>query len=511
MSCSMPKRMTFEEFVQKAREVRGDRFEYRADGWKGVASKVWITCPDHGEWHTLGNLHLRGIECPRCAQPGANMTFDEYVVKARESRGDRFSYRPEGWKGISGKVWITCPDHGEWHAPAAWHLKGIECPRCSRPRANMTFDEMVVEARSIHGYQFDYVDEKWTGVAGVVVYDCPFHGRIEQIAGDHLRGIGCRQCGFVKVGDASRMTREEFIVKAHSVHGDRYDYPDQPFGGRTALQIVCRVHGPFKQRRGEHFAGHGCHTCGGRKRRNTEQYIADAKAVHGDRFTYEKTKFVTTTDKVIVTCPIHGDFRVGAKPHLYGNGCLECSGLRRRTTQEFIAEARKKHGDRYDYSLVEYVNSNVDVTIVCASHGPFVQKPVYHLVNVVGCPTCTYSVSRPETSWLDDLGIDTSLRQARIRLQGKSRSVDAFDPSTNTVYEFWGSWWHGDPKVFPPDGVHRVAKKTYAELHRKTMEKRRLILAAGYRLVEVWESEYVGLRDRRGMPEAVGPLQLVLF
>lgn len=307
------------------------------------------------------------------------------------------------------------------------------------------------------------------------------------------------------------MTREQFIVKAHSVHGDRYDYPDQVWNGARPLQIICRIHGLFRQRRGEHFAGHGCHTCGGRKRRNTEQYIADAKAVHGDRFTYDRTVFVKTTDKLIVTCPEHGDFSINAHSLLAGKGCVDCSGLRRRTTEEFIAVARERYGDRYDYSLVEYVNSNVDVTIICASHGPFIQKPVYHLVNAVGCPICTYSVSKPETSWLDDLGIDMSLRQARIRLEGKSRSVDAFDPSTNTVYEFWGSWWHGDPKVFPPDGFHKVAKKTYAELYRRTMEKRKLILAAGYRLVEVWESEYVGLKDRRGMPNPIGPLQLVLF
>jgi len=439
------------------------------------------------------------------------MTFDEFVIKAREARGDRFEYREDGWRGVAGKVLVICPDHGEWLAHAAWHLKGIECPKCSRPGVNVTFDEMVVRAREAHGDEFIYRNENWTGASGMIVYECKVHGRVEQIYRDHIRGIGCRQCGYETAASQRRMSLKEFVNRARSIHGDVYDYPDTLPLRNDPIRIVCRTHGAFYQKRSEHFAGHGCHTCGGRKRRTTEQYIEDARARHGDRFSYDRTVFVRTTDKLIVTCGVHGDFLVNANAHLLGNGCMDCAGLRRRTTEQFVEKARDRFGDRYDYSLVEYVNSSLEVTIVCHSHGPFEQRPIYHLVNAVGCPKCTYSVSRPESQWLDDLGIDQSLRQARIRLKGKSRSVDAYDPETNTVYEFWGSWWHGDPKVFPSDGIHSVAKKTYGELYRRTMDKRRLIIAAGYRLVDVWESEYVGLRDRRGRPDPVGPLQFVLF
>ncbi len=439
------------------------------------------------------------------------MTFDEFVIKARVARGDRFEYREDGWRGIAGKVLVICPDHGEWLANAGWHLKGVDCPRCVRPGSNMSFGEAVVRAVAVHGDRYRYIDDSWNGASGMLTYECEVHGRVQQVFGDHIKGRGCRKCGYVKTSIALRFTREEFLARAMSVHGDRYDYPDEIPQKNDAMIINCRIHGPFKQKRTEHFAGHGCHTCGGRKRRNTEQYIAEARARHGDRFSYDRTVFVRTTDKLIVTCRVHGDFMVNANMHLLGNGCVDCAGLRRRTTEQFVEKAKERFGDRYDYSLVEYVNSNEEVTIICPSHGPFEQRPVYHLVNAVGCPKCTYSVSRPETEWLDDLGIGQSIRQARIRLKGKSRSVDAYDPDTNTVYEFWGSWWHGDPKVFPPDGIHSVAKKTYGELYRRTMEKRGLIIAAGYRLVEVWESEYVGLKDQRGISDPAGPVQMVLF
>ena len=81
--------------------------------------------------------------------------------------------------------------------------------------------------------------------------------------------------------------------------------------------------------------------------------------------------------------------------------------------------------------------------------------------------------------------------------------VDAYDPSTKTVYEFWGDWWHGHPDYFDPTAIHPMAKVTYGELYQKTMEKRKLILSSGYKLVEIWEHDFdkiegkVGKRPRR--------------
>lgn len=81
-------------------------------------------------------------------------------------------------------------------------------------------------------------------------------------------------------------------------------------------------------------------------------------------------------------------------------------------------------------------------------------------------------------------------RNIRIDLDGRKRSVDAFDPDTNTVYEFWGDWWHGHPDFFDPNEVHPKTKTTYGELYQQTLDKRQAILNNGYTLVEIWEHEF---------------------
>ena len=91
----------------------------------------------------------------------------------------------------------------------------------------------------------------------------------------------------------------------------------------------------------------------------TEEFITKAKAVHGDRYDYSKVKYINNQTKVCIICPIHGDFIQRPLDHIKGSGCPECGKVknvesRRKTTDHFIDEARKVHGDKYDYSNVNY-------------------------------------------------------------------------------------------------------------------------------------------------------------
>ena len=71
--------------------------------------------------------------------------------------------------------------------------------------------------------------------------------------------------------------------------------------------------------------------------------------------------------------------------HLCGN--LKKAEYRRKTTEQFVVEAKQKHGDKYDYSKVDYNNTHENVVIVCNSHGEFQQTPNSHLRGA-GCPMC---------------------------------------------------------------------------------------------------------------------------
>ena len=134
------------------------------------------------------------------------------------------------------------------------------------------------------------------------------------------------------------------------------------------------------------------------KRLTTEEFIAKARAVHGDRYDYSKVEYVNSKIKVTIVCPDHRDFEQTPSSHLQSSGCPDCATeTKRKTTEEFKAKARTVHGNKYDYSKVEYKNTRTDIIITCPEHGhgDFEQRPSHHLQGR-GCPQCAESlVSEP--------------------------------------------------------------------------------------------------------------------
>lgn len=185
-----------------------------------------------------------------------------------------------------------------------------------------------------------------------------------------------------------KLTPEEFVNRAKSVHGDKYEYANtEYFGSTTKVFIKCITHGEFSIAPYAHLSGVGCAKCSGKKKKTTESFIEDAKAVHGDKFDYSKVVYKNSKVPVLVTCSKGHTTAVIPNNHLRGFGCSVCNGKNLRTTEEFIINATSVHGDKYDYSLSNYVSSQENITIVCKEHGPFSQIAHSH-ENGQGCPKC---------------------------------------------------------------------------------------------------------------------------
>jgi hypothetical protein len=128
-------------------------------------------------------------------------------------------------------------------------------------------------------------------------------------------------------------------------------------------------------------------------RRTTEQFIIDAKKVHGDRYDYSNTIYINTRKKIKFICRVHGEIEQKPEKHLIGNGCRMCSDNARSKTQEqFLIDAKKAHGDIYDYSKVKYVGNKNKVIIICKEHGEFSQIPNGHTAGK-GCRKCADAVN----------------------------------------------------------------------------------------------------------------------
>ena len=195
---------------------------------------------------------------------------------------------------------------------------------------------------------------------------------------------------------------EEFVQRAILVHGNKYTYSNVVYtNSRTKVSITCPIHGEFLQAPYQHLDNHGCPKCRNvstskRCRIDTAEFIRRSNKRHGNRYGYDRTEYVDSTKNVIITCAIHGDFSQKAGNHLNGQGCPVCGRVRQMkkaasTKEKFTTRAIEVHGDKYDYSLIEYVNNNTKICIKCRQCGNvFWQAPNNHLAGQ-GCSSCASS------------------------------------------------------------------------------------------------------------------------
>ena len=255
-----------------------------------------------------------------------------------------------------------------------------------------------------------------------------------------------------------KLTTEEFIKKAKEVHGDKYDYSRVNYVNyQTKIEIICPKHGSFKQTPGQHFRGQGCPDCGKQKlkekgekqRLTTEEFVKKAKEVHGDKYDYSKVNYINAKTKIEIICPKHGSFFQTPTNHLSGDKCPKCAqddrSLKRRlTTEEFAKKAKEIHGDRYDYSKVNYINNHTKIEIICPKHGSFFQTPMHHISENQNnsCPKCRESKGeRKIRVYLEAKRISYNQEFIFKDCCGKAQKPLPFDfyiPSKNLLIEYQG-------------------------------------------------------------------------
>ena len=131
----------------------------------------------------------------------------------------------------------------------------------------------------------------------------------------------------------------------------------------------------------------GCSKCAGVGRKNLTDFIERSTEVHGDKYDYRKVEYHNSETKVCIICPEHGEFWQRPYGHWIGYGCQKCAGVGKLTLDEFIARSRGFHGNKYDYSKVNYENCETKVCIICPKHDEFWQRPADHCRGR-GCQEC---------------------------------------------------------------------------------------------------------------------------
>lgn len=293
-------------------------------------------------------------------------------------------------------------------------------------------DRFLELSKEVHGDKYDYSLVEYRNTSTKVKIICPEHGEFFIIPKHHYKGSECQTCS----SNRQKLSLSEFIERSNELHNNWYDYSKFEYiNSRTKSTIICPKHGEFEQSPNHHLSNRGCKECGKTKKFiGTEEFIKRSNKVHGNKYDYSSVNYMGALDKVIIICPTHGEFKQEASSHLRGTGCHKCFlETIRKSLEDFIEECNSIHSNKYDYSLVEYVNNSNEIKIICPSHGEFMQIP--HVHKRSGCPTCKSSLGELKIfQFLSSFGLSF---EQEFKLDNGLR-LDFYIPNNNVGIEYDG-------------------------------------------------------------------------
>lgn len=303
-----------------------------------------------------------------------------------------------------------------------------------------TLEEYCHQANKLHGNKFQYLYLTTENGFRKIHLICPIHGKFEQLADTHLQERGCKQCGIIEAHKKQKQTLDYYVTKAETLFGNEYKYIEFiPQNKRQniprKIKYLCKVHGEIIQVADNHLKGWGCNQCGydqasEKLSDSFETVVAKVKLIHGNRYKYVRL-FKKSKQRVLeIMCQIHGTFLQIVSDHLSGSGCPKCA----------------------------YTNSSLR-----------------------------------ENKWLDSIGILKENRQIMLPSLGKIK-VDGYNPKTNTVYEFYGDFWHGNPSIYQSEKINPKNGKTFGYLYNQTITRENRI-KLHYNLQTIWENDWLRLME----------------
>jgi hypothetical protein len=420
-------------------------------------------------------------------------TTESFIERAIKVHGDKYDYSKVNYKNSKIKIIIICKIHNEFLQVPSNHLRGIGCRECGFAKNKSNTEDFIKRAIKIHDNKYDYSKVEYIGANKKIIINCYEHGKFEQVPHSHLSGSGCNKCGIVK----RKSNTEDFIEKAIKIHKNKYDYSKVNYIKATKkIIIICKIHKEFLQEANSHLNGVGCPVCGGCIQSNTNEFIEKANKIHNYRYDYSKVDYKKANTKIIIICNEHGEFLQTPNGHLDKKGCHECGGSKPLNTNSFIEKAVKIHGNKYNYSKVNYKNHMTNIIIICEKHGEFLQTPNNHLAGAC-CNKCIGNqFSKPQIQWLEllmninNIYIQHALNDGEFKIPDVKYKVDGYCKETNTIYEFHGNYWHGNPKLFDSNDMNKTCNMTFGELYKKTLEKEQIIKDMGYNLEVMWELDW---------------------
>ena len=241
------------------------------------------------------------------------MDTQNFIEKAKEVHGNKYDYSKVEYINSKTKVCIICPEHGEFYMKTGNHINGKQgCPKCGKIKSSnsrkKTTEDFIKQSREVHGDKYDYSKVVYKNAFGQVCIICPEHGEFWQTAHDHLRGAGCKKCSHNKTQNITKECALNFTFKSCEVHGNKYDYSKVKYKNAISkVCIICPEHGEFWQTPNKHLSGQGCPIC---KESSLEENIR--VILENNNIKYQREKrfngfnrrfdFYLPNDNIIIEC-----------------------------------------------------------------------------------------------------------------------------------------------------------------------------------------------------------------
>lgn len=325
-------------------------------------------------------------------------TTEEWVNIAKE-KYPQFNYNKVVYKDKNTKICIICEKHGEFLVRPNRFLNGQEtCQEClNEERRKWKYEKFKEQAKIVHNNFYIYLDNiDYKNITTKIPIECPIHGIFEQAPNNHLNGHGCPKCGNEIVYSTRRKTEEQFLEDCRNVHGEKYDYSETKYiNDRTSIEIICSKHGSFFMAPHAHLSGQGCPKCGKesmklKMRKPFSKIVEDARLIHGDKYEYDESSYISTMKPMNITCPIHGVFQQSPFNHIIGkHGCPKCNMSHlERETMAFL----ERNNIKYEYQKkfdwlgkqsLDFYLTDYNAAIECQGSQHFEKDKFYKNIEIV--------------------------------------------------------------------------------------------------------------------------------
>jgi len=428
------------------------------------------------------------------------ITQEVFLIKAKEAHKDhpdRYDYSKVIFKNYKSKITITCKTHGDFEQLADAHLKGsgcVYCPDKTGKSNKLTQKEFLERCVAHHGDNYDYSKTVYVNKTTKVIIICKQHGEFTQIAEGHMTGKRCIKCGIEKqkrslkgIPEALPPPDKNIIDKRHDkevkklseTYNLEYNFPDlmkywiydEKINSIPPNKIYPCTHELYWWKCLDDLSHPNYQMAVSRK--------TDQKNPQGCPYC---GKVRLCESNSLATC-----LEVAKEWDYEKNAPLTPKDVFRATKQK--AWWKCPNGHSYETKI-------------------YMRTTISDIFRPTGCPECFPRHSKVSIEWLqyvmekDKIHIqhaklndeDDINDEGEFKIPGTLYSADGYCKETNTVYEFHGSYWHGDPARFKPDDINKYNNKTFKYLYDKTLARDQKIRKLGFNLVVIWESEWIALK-----------------